>query len=226
MALSLQYVSGVSDLFRSYCDEPDTTFLTAANVAQYLELGYNEFREFVSSVVPNTYAVEVTLTPTGTSYDLATGTVKLLGATPTTARMVSLLSVKTRGSNDDPNATIWSGVPSKRALQTATRGYYLEGTTLYFSAQPTGTLALYYIPESTVNWANVAGNEWIDDLVQFHDLIALIAYKQYAIRDGAVNQALTQQMQQRMTALVTHISRRNFEGPQYISRTRFTYEGP
>jgi hypothetical protein len=225
MALSLQYVTGVSSLFRSYCDEPDTTFLTTPDVTQYLELGYNEFREYVSSVAPNTYAIEVTISPTGTSYDLATGAVKLLGATPTTTRMVSLLSVKSRSSSDDPNASIWSGVSSKRALQTASRGYYLENTTLYFSAQPTGALALYYIPESAVNWANTAGNEWIDDLVQFHDLIALMAYKQYAIRDGAVNEPLVQQMRQRMVALETHIARRNFEGPQYVSRTRFTYEG-
>jgi hypothetical protein len=223
MALSLQYVAGVSSLFRSYCDEPDTTFLTDANVAQYLELGYNEFRDLITGISPQTYALGITIAPTGTSYNLATGAVAVLGAAPTTTRMVTLLSIKTRGADDDPDNTIWQGLPSRRALQTASRGFCLEGTTLYFSAKPTGSLILYYIPESTVDWTNTAGNEWIDDLVQFHDLIALLAYKQYAVRDGAVNKPLEVQMNQRMIDLLSNIARRNVESTQYVSRTRFTY---
>ena len=58
----------------------------------------------------------------------------------------------------------------------------------------------------------------------FHDIIALLAYKQYAIRDANVNQPLMMQLGMRLRELEAYMNRRNFEGVQYVKRTSDSYE--
>lgn len=222
---ALLYVANVTSLFRAYTDEPDLSFLTNVDVQTYLGVGYNEFRQKVTSIAPATYAIDVTITPSGTSYNLETGAVSILGPPPiTNTRMVRLLSV--RNSTPDIDPLIWSGVSSKRALQTSNRGYYLEGKLLHFSADVSRSLKLQYVPESTVNWANNAptSTEYIDDLVEFHDIIALLAYKQYAIRNASTSEQIQRQLSTRMRDLESTLTRRNFDGPHYVARTEETYE--
>ena len=221
---TLLYVRNVTSLFRAYTDEPDLSFLTSADTQTYLEIGYNEFRQKVTSLAPATYAVDVTITPSGTTYNLATGAVKILGSSPTSARMSRLLSIRNATPDIDP--FIWTGASSKRALQTTYRGYYLEGQLLHFSADTTAPLKVQYVPESTVDWTNSASheNEYIDDLVEFHDIIALLAYKQYAIRDSSTSEQIQRQLSMRMRDLESTLLRRNFDGPHYVARTDTTYE--
>lgn len=221
---TLLYVDNVTSLFRAYTDEPDLSFLTSADTQTYLEIGYNEFRQKVTSLAPATYAVDVTITPSGTTYNLATGAVKILGSAPTSARMVRLLSVRNATPDIDP--FMWTGVSSKRALQTTYRGYYLEGQLLHLSADTTAPLKVQYVPESTVDWTKTTAgdNEYIDDLVEFHDIIALLAYKQYAIRDSSTSEQIQRQLSMRMRDLESTLLRRNFDGPHYVARTDTTYE--
>ena len=221
---TMLYVENVTGLFRAYTDEPDLTFMTNADVQSYLEMGYNEFRQKVTSMAPATYAVDVTITPTSSSYNLATDPVTILGATPTNTRMVRLLSV--RSATPDIGAFIWTGVSSKRALQTAYRGYYLEGQVLHFNSSVDRSLKLQYVPESAVDWSiNTAGsNQYIDDLVEFHDIIALFAYRQYAIRDSSSSEQVERQLASRLRELESTLTRRNFDGPHYVAQTSATYE--
>ena len=221
---TLLYVDNVTSLFRAYTDEPDLSFLTSADTQTYLEIGYNEFRQKVTSLAPATYAVDVTITPSGTTYNLATGAVKILGSAPTSARMVRLLSVRNATPDIDP--FMWTGVSSKRALQTTYRGYYLEGQLLHLSADTTAPLKVQYVPESAVDWTKTTAgdNEYIDDLVEFHDIIALLAYKQYAIRDSSTSEQIQRQLSMRMRDLESTLLRRNFDGPHYVARTDTTYE--
>jgi len=222
---TLLYVANVTSLFRAYTDEPDLSFLTNDDVQTYLEVGYNEFRQKVTSIAPATFAVDVTITPSGTTYNLATGAVSILGSPPiTNTRMVRLLSVRNATPDIDP--FIWTGVSSTRALQTSYRGYYLEGQVLHFSADVDSPLKLQYVPESTVNWANNAptSTEYIDDLVEFHDIIALLAYKQYSIRNTHTSEQIQRQLSMRMRDLESTLTRRNFDGPHYVARTEVTYE--
>jgi hypothetical protein len=222
----LLYVVDVTSLFRAYTDEPDLSFLTSADTQTYLEMGYNEFRQKVTSLAPATYAIDVTITPSGTSYNLATGAVKILGANVLAgdARLARLLSIRNATPDIDP--FMWTGVSSKRALQTTYRGYYLEGQLLHFSADTTAPLKIQYVPESKVDWSvNAAGTtEYIDDLVEFHDIIALLAYKQYAIRDSSTSEQIQRQLSMRMRDLESTLLRRNFDGPHYVARTDTTYE--
>ena len=223
MAL-LQYVTDVTALFRAYTDEPDLSFLTAADAQTYLELGYNEFRQKATDMAPAIFATDVTITPNGSTYDLAAGAVSILGDGPTNTRMARLLSIRDASTGNDP--FIWTGASSRRAMQMLARGYFLEGQRLIFSVNVNRGLILQYVPESTVDWSVIApgSTQYIDDLVEFHDIIALMAYRQYAIRDSATSEQIERQISQRLREMESTITKRIFDGPHYVARTNYTYE--
>ena len=54
---TMLYVRDVTGLFRAYTDEPDLTFVTDADAQSYLEMGYNEFRQKVTSMAPATLSL-------------------------------------------------------------------------------------------------------------------------------------------------------------------------
>ena len=225
------FVFEITNLFRQYCDEPDTTWLTAADVASYLLTGYNEFRWKVSDMAPHTYAVDVSIPAASvTQYDLAlpANAVRILGSNLSAGvqRRTQLIQVRTPTSST-PNDLLWKSAQGLRDLQSTYRSYYLQGTTLYLSLAPGSNLIVTYIPETSVKWANTAtgaGAEYVDDLAMFHDIIALLAYKQYSIRDANVNQPLMMQLGMRLRELEAYMNRRNFEGVQYVRRTSDSYE--
>lgn len=81
----------VAQLFRRYCDEPDQSFLSDADVALYCKLGYSEFLNMVNEINSNTRVTAQNLTMNNTQiYDLtqassiqtALGTPSVLGPNP------------------------------------------------------------------------------------------------------------------------------------------------
>jgi hypothetical protein len=226
------FVFEITNLFRQYCDEPDATWLTTGDVATYLATGYREFRWTVSNLAPYTYAINVPIPTAGAvAYDLANpaNAVRILGNNLSAGalRMMQLLEVRTPGANASTDL-LWTGVQSLRSLESVYRSYYLQGTTLNLSFSPAASLTVTYLPESAVDWTNTAtgaGAEYVDDLSLFHDLIALLSYKQYAIRDSNLNQPLMMQLGTRLRELEAYINRRNFEGSKYVRRVMFNSEG-
>jgi hypothetical protein len=82
----------VAQLFRRYCDEPDQSFLSDADVATYLKLGYAEFLNMVNELAPEARirgttinlavgAITYDLTQAGTT-QAAAGTPSVLGPNP------------------------------------------------------------------------------------------------------------------------------------------------
>ena len=220
-------VSQIASLFRSYTDEPDATFLTDANVSTYLTQGYNQFRSFVSSIDPSIYTETADLVFNGTdSYNLSGGTVSLLGNVISVGknRLVQIQSLVNVTGGVEGIGVIYEAVTSISALDQASNAYFLEGTTIRLDRNLTGTLRITYTPEqSPTLWSNVAATTFVDDLVMFHDMIALYAYAQYAIRDNAQNAPLIAQLTAREFALADYLSRRVFTGPQYVSETLSSY---
>ena len=87
--------------------------------------------------------------------------------------------------------------------------YILGGTVLRFSESQSGeTVRIEYVPVSAVDWTRLTAgdNEFVDDFDAFHDLIALYAYKQYSIRDGAPNPELDGQLARREVELELYLS--------------------
>ena len=96
--------------------------------------------------------------------------------------------------------------------------YCIINKKLFFKYNSSGTYRLWYVPAddfitglagSGVDWTTgiTAGSDvFIDDLHPYHDLIALLAYKQYAIRDGAVSPIIDAQIRDRTKALEDYIT--------------------
>lgn len=218
-------VSEVKALFRAYCDEPDETFLSDANVQSYLKQGYAEFRRKITALAPYTYAIEVDVAVTGDSYDLALATnpIIILGANVpgTQRRMVDLVSVRTKNSSNTYQGFQYKGAASLKSLPNTYQTYTLISTTLAFSENINSTITLTYVPEQDTDWA--AGT-FIDDMAQFHDMIALYAFMQYQIRDVSVNKPLMMQLAKREQELSGYIVDRNVDASHYIQRTMDSYE--
>jgi hypothetical protein len=232
MALNFKYVRQVSDYFRKIVDESDNTFMSNADAAQWLEIGYDEFRFFVSDIDPQQYH-KVFTTPviTTNEYDLALPIVgppaydAILGPNAVDAgRMQQLLRVTTINTGTTPNVgVVLEPVYSYESLvssgHTWRNKYILQGTKLLFSYTPAMAFRIEYIPVSSVDWTKQgsADTEWIDDNIQFHDIIALNAAKSYMMADGASSKQIESQLIQRNSQLREFLARgRSIPASRYV----------
>jgi len=227
-------VTQVQTLLRQYIDEPDQTFVTDAMLQTMLEQAYREFQWTVLQVDENifTHSVDITLA-NATSYDLALSTnpVIILGtdANLTAPRMVKLVSIYTTNSDGTLNVPLTT-LSSPESLAVNSDGYLLDDTTLRFPAAYDATIRLSYLPEPIagggaagtgfIDWSVATPGTFIDNLSLFHDVIALLAAKQYFILDGAINEPLAMQLQKRTGDLVEYLNTRNYNGAQYVSTVR------
>lgn len=183
----------------------------------------------VTRIQPETYSTGASLVMSDEAkFDFATTNVtfddlsvgKMLGDSATAGRrMVKLISVSILDNLSLTPTTIYEPVTSAVALERSWNGYMLVGTKLVFSGRINDTITVAYVPEqSDTKWDNLASTANIDDLSLYHDIIALLASKQYAIRDGAFNQPLMDQLRQRMADLQEGLTKRVVDAPQYVQR--------
>tara|TARA_R100000664_G_scaffold9014_2_gene14925 strand:+ start:10901 stop:11596 length:696 start_codon:yes stop_codon:yes gene_type:complete len=222
-------IKETAELFRAYIDEPDATFVTDSDIKVFLAQGYREFRDIVTRIQPETYSTGAALTMTDAAkFDFATTNVtfddlavgKVLGASATAGRrLVKLISVSILDSSTSLPTTIYEPVTSSTALERSWCGYMLVGTKLVFSGKINDTINIAYVPEqSATMWDNLASTDVVDDLSLYHDVVALLASKQYAIRDGAFNQPLMEQLGRRLADLEEGLTKRVVDAPQYVQR--------
>tara|TARA_R100000322_G_C5436692_1_gene189904 strand:+ start:524 stop:1192 length:669 start_codon:yes stop_codon:yes gene_type:complete len=211
----------VRELFKSYADESDTTFLTDAQITLYLKQGYNDFRRVVCDIDPFIYSKEFLFTmPTSGTLDLTTTTPALLGATSVAPNKLERLLRVARINDTINNEVIryLDSMSSERTLNTYC--YTFVNSKIITYATDTAAFRLEYVPFHNVDFsADPAGaGRYIDDLDGFHDMIPLYAYRRYAIRDGADNVALLQETERKVKDLNTFLeSGRSREGSQYVS---------
>lgn len=206
----MKYVENVADYYRDLIDEADITFVTGSNASVYLAQGYSQFRRFVTSLDPTFYRYRAGLTVSGRSYDLSAGAVSVMGATPTDPRLDSIVLMESV-----ENATTWNTLATfmpvasheEMHISPGTFSYVLEGSNLLFSSD-VSLVRMTYQGVPDVDWTRttVGDNEWIDDLVDYHDLIALYAARPYAIRDGEIDQSIEFVIAQREKALSAVLS--------------------
>lgn len=194
----LEYVDEVRAWFDALINEGQFSWLTEAQRRLALKLAYAEYRRHVARCDPYLYATTADITVTAAyEYDLANAAVTILGESPTNTRMVRLLLLG-RLNSDGRITGIYRNAADFDAVAIAlppedidvVGGFHLTGTKLVFDSRVTSTLRVWYVPESAVDWSNDTGaapREWIDDTVQFHELIPLLAYANYyGLRDGVV----------------------------------------
>ena len=211
----------VTTKFRQYIDAPDQTFVSDADGETYLSDGYREFRNMVCDINPMIYNVTEQMTFSDErTHDLSvsTGDAKsLLGATPTApgGRMVRLNSIN-KVNTDGTVTQRLEAVSNVTALDVVPSSYYLANTTLRFSSSLTGTFNVNYVPEVTITWTGGSPSAFIDNLTPFHDLIPLLAYRQYAIVDGAESEPILRQTATRLNEFQEYLQARAFDGYDYV----------
>lgn len=222
-------IKEIAELLRAYTDEPDETFMSDNDVKAFLGQGYREFRDLVTKIEPQAYAIGASFTLTNTAFiDLATTNVtfadlsvgKILGNSATDGKkMGRIITLSSVTAGTSPAAYIYQPVSSDAALQTTSSSYMLSGTKLMISGTITSPMAIAYVPMPiSTTWSNLAATTELDDFGMFHDIVALLAYKQYAIRDGAINDVLMGQLQARLSDLEQGVTHRNLEAPHYVQR--------
>ena len=226
-------VGQVFELFKQYCDEPDTTFLTNTNAATYLRMGQNEYRTVIQQMDPQAFSTSVVITVSGRTYDLnsdavAPEAVTLLGSAPLinavpTQPMIMLLNTRYTDTAGTSRGRMFRMVSNLRTLETDYESVSLISTVLTFSITISGTVLLTYVAEPAVTWSSTS-TAFIDNFGMFHDLIALYAYKQYAIRDAAANPIIFSQIKKREDQLRAHILSMRQEASQYVNRTEASYD--
>lgn len=203
-------VEEVYQLLRGYVDDPDESFMAVAKYVSALKMGYREFRQLVYRHAPEIYESYLIVPIAGVNY-VGLNTV-ILGQTTTQARASRITRVASYESATGRDRSYYDPVGSLEQLWAAesVRGsWILQGTVLTFDRQLTDTLKIYYLPVDSVDWTGgvvTGSNKYIDDLDEYHDLIALMASRQYAIRDYAVNPVLEQQRQDRQKAFADYLT--------------------
>jgi hypothetical protein len=167
-------------------------------------------------------------------------TPSLLGTNPNTAtvpngRLTRLLSVvQLSGDGTGQIIQIYPLVENNEAMVAGNYCVKWQNEQLIFPWNITGLFQLQYTAEQTVGLANpvVANNHpsWIavtspytlvnaaipDNFNQWHDLIPLFAYEQYAITNAMENPAVIRRMQERKTEFRNYLMERSFGAVHYV----------
>jgi hypothetical protein len=205
----------LQNLLRAYIDEPDQTMVDGTALNLFLDQGYRDFVRYVSSLNPEAITASVTLAFTGNrTYNLSTGAFTVFGLAPNRTRLMMAVKLIQKNTDDDP-IRVWDPVSTQEALQSTPFSYGIFDQVLELSQGFTGDLTLHYVPDADVNWD---GGGFVDDLYAFHDMIALFAFKQYAIRDGAEFAVVERHLMQRKRDLQRYMRERVSGQTQWVRR--------
>ena len=149
-------IKEIAELLRAYTDEPDQTFMSNDDVKAFLGQGYREFRDLVTKIEPNAYAITATFTLTNTFFidlattnvtfaDLTVGTV--LGNSATDGKKLRQVITLASTSSTNPSGQYnYIPVSSSQALQTTSSSYMLAGSKLTVSGNVMSPFAMAYVP--------------------------------------------------------------------------------
>lgn len=229
-------INQLATLFRQYVDEPDQTYLSDIDVQTYLQQGYREFRNMITDYSPWTYATKVRIDVTGESSvetiqanftNLNGNPVAIEGATaPSTNKMERIIRIYRPVSDNVAaedfhiDAYEYTAVAERKTLYTTYNSYWLgSDARIYFDTSPGTRLALEYVIDIDLTVFSLPfGATWFDRFDQFHDVIALLASKHYAIREQAENPVLAQRLVERIATMREYFMRRDYDGPHYVGR--------
>jgi len=220
MSLNFKYVEDVASYFSVLVDETDQTFMPTDILQHWLQIGYNQYYQWVSDHDSDRFALQHSWAQNGSDYDM--NGVLLGPAAPDATRLLQLIRIVSVDASGIVGLH-YRAVNNLEQLDTVEYvepKYYLQGTKIYFDSDIQDTLRLDYIPAATVDWTKTTSgdNEWIDDLLGFHDLIALFAAQQYFASDSQPNPLIDRLTAIRSKAFVEQLAR-----GRSISANRFVH---
>lgn len=223
----LEYVDQIAVYTRDMLDDPDSVFLPNSRLARFLGLAYNEFKQKCpAEAFERTYQPPVLANVNALDLSAA-----LFGATPTAGfrmqRPERVMNVDAAGnfiSLLTPVSSFETLAPSPFTAQGAAIAYgarwWLDGQILRFNIGISGYIQIVCSADDTVNWntAIVPGaNVYLDNLVRWHDVIALLATQHYAGADGQMQMAIRQKLLDRLTSMQEEFSQtRSGRGSRYV----------
>jgi hypothetical protein len=225
----------IGQYMRRLVDDPGIVRLPYSLQATMLGIAYDEFRNLApsevwerayNSAMVNSAALDLT----GILFYSA------LGVAPTTA----LASRLTRVCMVDPTTGAVLGTftpkasweqlgqsPGSSTIGTVFwyggQSCWLDGQILRFSYPINGTVQIWYLPTDTIDWlaSLQSGAGFVDNLVQWHDIIALLAAEQYYITQAQLNPALESQLRRRTDKMMEFFAlSRTGKAGKYVSDDR------
>lgn len=225
------YLDEVVTYFRLLADEPDKTFLPDSAIIPLLKMAYNKYHRAITDVYDKPYLTHHDLTSPAQTTDLTIAPNNLMGISPydnngrRLVRLDAVSAVSINGSNVTYLYTYDSAQSPTEFAQDGRLLYSLQDRKLVWNnnwntAVPnTVRLSYVFYPDIDFTKINTGDNEYIDEFDELHDIIALLMYKQYAIKDVAINPAMENQLAIRMQDLKDYFSQgQAFQGQHYVGR--------
>lgn len=226
----------IAQYMRRLVDDPGMVRLPNSLLATMLEVAYEEFRNLAPWEVWERYYAPPLLVG---QYNVDLDGILFYtdaGVAPTEGAVASRL---TRVVLVDPNtggilgtfqpATSWETlgqIPNASAAMLSNyawtgQRYWLDGKILRFSVPVSGQIQIWYLPTETIDWnAAIApgANKFVDNLTQFHDIIALLAAEQYYIQQAQPNQMLELQLRRRTDKMMEFFAQaRSGKASRYVN---------
>ena len=224
-------IADIATYFRNIADEPDKTFLTDAELSVLLEAAWKQYMAIIHEADEEAFTGILNVTMTGTTVDLTVAPYNLLSNTIAfngSGKMVRLQSVIKRDSTSGVPSFVYQAAHSlDEWAQSSDSLYILSNKTLSFNRSLAGddiTLVYTYLP--TIDWTKIDSTavgytvQYPDEFDFYHDIIALLTYKQYAIKDATQNIPMLQHLSERIAEMKGFFQKgQSFSGNQYVSRS-------
>lgn len=227
--------SEVKQLFLEFIDETDTTFQSDASTDSFLNLGYEEFRNFAMQHDPGIFLnsafidMDTHQNNNTRAVDLADAAVIPVdrAGVPFAAPIMGPLAVpgerlvKLRTVNAvDTNNSIRYKLDQVQRQQdfynytnTSNPQVCLEGTLLFTSQNIGGRIQLDYLEQPNITW-NIG--VYLDDLNLFHPLIAIYAARYYMVKDGGISEQLEFQGRKLETSFAHFLEQGRTQGGWFV----------
>lgn len=193
----------VATYFRNLSNEGDLSFLDNAQLAILLTQGHKEFRRLVTKLDQSYYEAAYNVTPTSNSLSLNN---VLFGQTPSVARASRITRVNYNVTNPGRPFTPCSNYDS--LLGATGEAYWLQGNVLQFNRVIATPITITYVAAQSFVWSTgISAATFIEDLAEeFGDVIALLAFNQYAIQNYASNPWQQGQLAARLQDMTDHLT--------------------
>lgn len=225
------YLDEVVTYFRLLADEPDKTFLPDSAIIPLLKTAYAKYHRSIIDIYDKPFLTFHDINTPAQTTDLTIAPNNLLGLAPydnSNRRMVRLDSISAVSVSGGDTTYLYTYESAMSPVEFAQDGrmlYSLEDKKLRFnnnwSSSAAQTIRLFYVYYPNIDFTkiNTGDNEVIDEFDELHDIISLLMYKQYAIKDVAINPAMENQLAIRMQDLKDYFSQgQAFQGQHYVGR--------
>lgn len=210
----------VVELCRLWMDEPDTTFITDAQLEVLLDQSYLEYRGLTLNTDATPYQLSTTITVNGSAFNLATtatGAGILLGASAVATKLSRILDIVELQSGSVVRR--FTPVTTIEFLQTQPDSFAWMDTSIVFNQTLAGTFTMYYVGVPNITWTGGSPSAFIDDTDEMHEMIAILAYQRYAVRDGAGNVQLDKLLARRWDQFQMWLKNRVRDKSNFVQRS-------